>query len=63
MTEKIEGRINELTELLEQAKANLASNNATLTELKETIKHGEMRCVALSNRISELKDLLAEEIF
>jgi len=63
MTEKIEERIKELTEALENDKTTLASNNATLTELKETIKHGEMRCVALSNRILELKDWLAEEVF
>ena len=61
MTEKIEARIKELNGLLEKNKQSLASNNATLVELKNAIKDGEMRSFAISNRIAELKELLAQE--
>ena len=61
MTEKIEARIEELNGFLEKNKQSLASNNASLVELKNAIKDGEMRSVAISNRIAELNELLAQE--
>lgn len=61
MVEKINARIEELTSLLEKNKESLTSNNATLAEVTQAVREEEIRGVAISNRIAELNELLAQE--
>jgi hypothetical protein len=61
MTEKIKARIKDLNSLLEKNKESLSSNNATLAEVTQAVREEEIRGVAISNRIAELNELLAQE--
>lgn len=56
----IEKRIEELTELKDDNNQGLLKNGQILEQLTAEIKAGEMRDVAITNRIAELAALLEQ---
>lgn len=59
MTDKINARKAELTELLTKTRENLEENNRTLIALQKAISDDELRELAITNRLDEIELLTA----